>query len=259
MNTTPATRSPGRACSPRVVQSTMTDSFLKAIRDGDFPAVDTALAGGAHPGAEREGEDGLPQRPLSAAAASGHLAIVTRLIGAGADPSAGDDEALSQAACHGHLAVVDYLLSVGGDPDASDHDPLYCAVLNEHLPVVERLLAAGADVHAHEDDALELAISNADCRITRALLQGGADVHARNDSLLPNAAAHWNAELVDLLRDHGADGQAAIAVVAARGPTCTTQWLQSTYQRWSARQIDHALGDAPDAPGDEQHATGLGL
>ena len=64
------------------------------------------------------------KRPLSAAAERGHLAIVRRLLAAGADPNLPEGQncprgfALWAAAHHGHREVVDLLLAAGADPNA---------------------------------------------------------------------------------------------------------------------------------------------
>ena len=64
------------------------------------------------------------KRPLSAAAERGHLAIVRRLLAAGADPNLPEGQncprgfALWAAAHHGHQEVVALLLAAGADPNA---------------------------------------------------------------------------------------------------------------------------------------------
>ncbi len=64
------------------------------------------------------------KRPLSAAAERGHLAIVRRLLAAGADPNLPEGQncprgfALWAAAHHGHQEIVALLLAAGADPNA---------------------------------------------------------------------------------------------------------------------------------------------
>ena len=64
------------------------------------------------------------KRPLSAAAERGHLAIVRRLLAAGADPNLPEGQncprgfALWAAAHHGHQEIVELLLAAGADPNA---------------------------------------------------------------------------------------------------------------------------------------------
>ena len=64
------------------------------------------------------------KRPLSAAAERGNLALVRRLLAAGADPNLPDGQncprgfALWAAAHHGHQEIVDLLLAAGADPNA---------------------------------------------------------------------------------------------------------------------------------------------
>jgi ankyrin repeat protein len=76
--------------------------------------------------------------------------------------------------------VVARLLAAGADVHARDDQALCMAAKNGHDAMVARLLAAGADVHAYDDQALRLAAMNGhDAVVARLLAAGGANVHAQ--------------------------------------------------------------------------------
>ena len=88
---------------------------------GDEPRLEELLRADAA-AADRAEECG--KRALSAAAERGHLAIVRRLLAAGADPNLPEGPncprgfALWAAVHHGHQAIAELLLAAGADPNA---------------------------------------------------------------------------------------------------------------------------------------------
>ncbi len=102
---------------------------------------------------------------LLRAANGGHLAVVERLLAAGATDF---DGAMHCAANGGHLAVVERLLAAG----ATDFDgAMHCAANGGHLAVVERLLAAGA---TDFDEAMMWTVTRGHLAVVERLLAAGA-------------------------------------------------------------------------------------
>jgi len=100
----------GAACSPAVAAALGDESRLEELLRADAATANMAEACG--------------KRPLSAAAERGRLAIVRRLLVAGADPNLPEGPncprgfALWAAVHHGHQAIVELLLAAGADPNA---------------------------------------------------------------------------------------------------------------------------------------------
>lgn len=85
-------------------------ALLAAARAGDGPGMDSALAAGADPAAG-------DSQALREAAAMGHAPAVARLIALGADASARGHEAFRRALAAGHQTVVTLLHEGGHQPD----------------------------------------------------------------------------------------------------------------------------------------------
>lgn len=121
--------------------------LFTAVYEGDEDTVVRLLRAGADPGAPDE--DG--QTPLYLAAVQDEPGIVRRLLDAGAVPdllSSGTDSPLCGAACAGYEEVVHALLAGGAAPDLVEEGgftALAWAVPGGRAAVVEALLAAGAD------------------------------------------------------------------------------------------------------------------
>ncbi len=93
-------------------------SLFDAIHQGSLPALERALEHTRD--VNQTGEGGCT--PLIAAAQAGQLALVRRLLEAGAEPSWKDtshETALLKAAANGHAAVVAVLLPLA-EPDEQD-------------------------------------------------------------------------------------------------------------------------------------------
>lgn len=98
----------------------------------------------------------IAQTPLMRASASGHTDIVVRLLSAGSNPNAQDEDrigttALIEAVYGGHVEIVSILLRAGGDPtipgwmaitavDMAHHD-VKGGLQSEAALAIQRLLA----------------------------------------------------------------------------------------------------------------------
>jgi ankyrin repeat protein len=157
-----------------------------AVERRDARSIDTLLA--------RKLDVNAPQpdgaSALHWAAHYDDLALVGRLIGAGANANAADDHGVTPLALaceNGNTAIVEALLSAGAGPNAtpaSGETPLLIAVRAGALDAVNMLLRRGADVNvrepSHGQTALMWAVSRGHADIVRRLIEAGADVHARS-------------------------------------------------------------------------------
>ncbi|KAM3467272.1 hypothetical protein NHJ6243_000303 [Beauveria neobassiana] len=193
--------------------------------------------------------DGIGQTALQAACGGGHLEVVERLLGAGADVNTAvtkhsGQTALQAASGAGHLEVVERLIDAGADVNAataevkqlralqevssSGHlegvvDDHLDRVLDGHLEVVERLLIAKADADASglENEgltALQVASKRGHLQVVDFLLGAGADVNADAAPLegltaLQAASSGGHVTVVERLLYAGADVNAPGAVV----------------------------------------------
>jgi ankyrin repeat protein len=124
--------------------------------------------------------------------------------------------ALHFAAFGGQGAIVTSLIGHGADPDARaknkfDNTPLQVALLTSQGDVVRILVARGVDVNARQGEgvtALHEAAQNGDASIVQMLLDAGADATVRAgknaESALDVAVANGHPEVASLLRSHGA-------------------------------------------------------
>jgi ankyrin repeat protein len=168
--------------------------------------------------------------PLHIAARFGREDLAERLIGVGADVSAGDEPAgdtpLHVAARYGHVAVARVLMGGGADTSAANkhgrtplHDAAFglagTADLDGRLDVATLVIANGAKVNARDRSGrtpLDEAIGSSDRetaeRMAAFLIAAGADsrtVDAHGDSALHRAATLGQVAAVQRLLDHGAD------------------------------------------------------
>ncbi len=191
-----------------------------AVAGGHRDVVEYLLGHGADPnqvGGRREGQS----PPLWLAIGRGDVAIVARLVDAGArtDVRDGRGDTPLVAALRGEQEdIVDALLARGVDPNPADERatvPLHMALHTRNGPLFARLLEYGADPDRpfHREPLLHWVARDGqlgpDDRATMlsALLGAGVDINetnARGRTALLEAAAQGNAQATVLLLEAGA-------------------------------------------------------
>jgi Ankyrin repeats (3 copies)/Ankyrin repeat len=150
---------------------------------------------------------------LLAAAATGDLHEVKRLIGRGAQINAkfgGEGEtALHRAVSYGRLEVVDYLISNGADVNAGNEEgwtPLISASYSGNMEIIQRLVSNGANVNAQESrhgfTPLTTAVLKGRPEAVEFLLNAGADTRIPStDGVTPleRAKMGGNVQIVTML------------------------------------------------------------
>ena len=160
---------------------------------------------------------------LIEAAATGDVAVVQRMLDAGADPNgrARGMTPLIRALLHRQLGAAVLLIDRGADLDLRSRTGgtlLHIAAFRGPAEMVQLLLDLGADLEARDDQGetpLVLAVKCGQIDAARLLLEHGADPEARGEghfSALVWAAFNLSPELVRLLLDHGAKAAAKVPV-----------------------------------------------
>ncbi|XP_049797013.1 CARD- and ANK-domain containing inflammasome adapter protein-like [Schistocerca nitens] len=131
--------------------------LIEAARQGAAEQLRELLAAGADVGAREEGW-GDGRTALHWAAAGGHVAAASCLVGAGAEvdsrSSREQSTPLHWAADNGHAGVVRLLVGASADPNARDgqgQTPLHRAAEEGHAEAAAELLLAGADRGARDE------------------------------------------------------------------------------------------------------------
>jgi uncharacterized protein len=129
------------------------EPLFEAAIAGEIAVVERLLAAGAN----IDGRDHDQATPLIAAALASQAAIVKVLIAHGANVqarNAGGFTALHAAAYSGSTPIVEFLLDSGANIDDADNragvTPLLVAAEENHQAVAELLLARGADLSVRE-------------------------------------------------------------------------------------------------------------
>ena len=172
-------------------------ALLQASARGDVAAVSRLLA--ADPAADVHA---YRDKPLRAASAHGHAAVVELLLAAGADVHAQRDGALCGACANGHAAVAARLLAHGANPYAQSSTPWRAASANGHLEVVRDLLDRGGGVNKPWviQEILCLAVEHGHAALVLHLVaERGADVNA----LLKPAGAYYASTALELAVERG--------------------------------------------------------
>jgi len=194
------------------------DPLSAAARSGQESIVRAVLAAGA--AIDAAGRNGSA---LAAAASGGHEAIVALLLECGAPATRVGT--LIAAISAGSIAIVRRILAAGADPNErvdlpEPHrmslTPLVQAVFMRVPGIVSLLIDAGADVNARDaqDDTPLIWLAEVpneppdQIEIAKLLLDAGADVNARGDynrTALSVAKQTKKTLLADVLLDAGAD------------------------------------------------------
>lgn len=175
--------------------------------------------GHTEPESDDEETSSGPNNLLEAVAA-GQVAVVRRLIAAGASIESRDkykSTLLHLAASKGHTEIISLLLQKRADIHARDgfeSTPLHRAAQNGQIAAAQLLLRAGADVNELDKGGrtpLQNAASDGNVRMIQLLLQSGAYVDSTDSAgLTPLQMAYRKQEAARILLQNGAN-------VAARG------------------------------------------
>lgn len=186
-------------------------NLIRACYKGDLKFVAAMLKQGVDPNVLH---DNSGSRPLTSAAAGGHIEIVKLLLTAGASPILQDTwvgmppngTPLENAADQGHLEIVKLLLERGADINQKGHfTPLRAALSNYKNDVVRFLVEAGANIDPGD---LIQAVWRGNEDGSRQLLEAGAKVNVvtkNGETPLHFAAGSKNPRLVEMLIAAGAD------------------------------------------------------
>ena len=170
---------PGRETRISEAESDMWSELTGAAFEGDVLAVRRLLVAGADPNATDD--DGVA--PL-VCAAHGGMACFDELLAGGARCDPGILARCLNFACHAsETAMVERLLGLGADvqAEACGQTALHAAVEGRDVAVVDRILAAGGRVDSHDRRGrtpLHLAAVIREVPLLQRLVEAGADLHA---------------------------------------------------------------------------------
>lgn len=190
-------------------------AFFEAVVADDRSKVRRLLAAGRNP-AQR---DAAGRAPLHLARS---LAVVELLLEYGAEVDARDHAGITPSMVHAGrsdaLAIVERLLAAGADPTlyAGGSTALTWAARADEPAIVERLLAAGCPIDAEPGATgpLHVAVARGKATLVERLLDAGANLEARDRgplgllAPLHLAAIYDHADIVRLLVARGADVRA---------------------------------------------------
>lgn len=161
--------------------------------------------------------DSQGMTPLHLAAQFGHMAVIKRLLGLGAEvdaPNFQNETALILAARNGHFTVVALLLQHGAlqlAEDAQGWTALEWAIIGTHINTVKVLLHSGARLQSDSirlNKGLILAAETGNAEMVATLLHEGADVNCRDDqgsTPLDWAVPEGHVEVTQALLNHHAN------------------------------------------------------
>lgn len=203
--------------------------------------------------------------PLMNAVSFGNIAIVKKLLSAGANVNAIDvnnsTPLIYTLTSIGYKPeTLDLLLNAGADanPPAVAITPLIQAVLSGNLYAVKKLLSAGADVNAVDNNnqtALIYALSSptANPEIVQELLNAGAQVNSSegNQTPLMHAVLTGNLDIIKQLLAAGADVNAVdqtnstALYYAVSVPTPNREIIQELLKSHANPNIANVNNDTP--------------
>jgi ankyrin repeat protein len=160
------------------------EDFITAVSNDRVAQVREYLARGVDP--NTVGPNGEPALVLAARA--NYTATVDALLAAKANVnarSAVGDSAIMAAALNGHLDLVKKLRGRGAEINNAGWTPLIYAAAGGHDAVVQYLLAEGAQINAvspNGTSALMMAVREGKGPTVTLLIAKGANVNQKNDS-----------------------------------------------------------------------------
>ena len=179
--------------------SSLEDRLLFASRKGTVEEVKKLLAAGAKVNAFSIEPDNEGETALSGACSGGHLDVVVVLLNAGADPNPKRSRHLPlvRAASNGFVAIVEKLVDAGANlekADWLDTTPLIRAAAN--LEMTRVLLKLGANVNTQTKNGKTALMRNCfgdkhDLNVVKELVEAGANLNLKDrkgDTALDMAA-----------------------------------------------------------------------
>ncbi|MDX1561690.1 MAG: ankyrin repeat domain-containing protein, partial [Gammaproteobacteria bacterium] len=193
--------------------------LIEAVKAGDHDSVEALLASAGSVGAAANETEPDGTSALHYAVEANDVALVERLLEAGADPTITNRYGVGPlyvAALNGNAAIVERLLAHGVDPNTAlpeGETALMTAARSGDVATLDALITAGADVNAREGWKAQTALmwaaaENNAAAITR-LLEAGAERDAVSDggefNALKFAVRAGAIEATQALLDAGAD------------------------------------------------------
>lgn len=223
------------------------ESLWSAVTEGDLWVVQQVLGSGADVDAESPVNSPYGSRTaLQLAADRGHVAVVAKLLAAGAEiekRTASAPPALQLAASRGHTKVVKLLLDAGAAVDSGGrgNTPLAWAAAAGQGAVVQELIDAGAAFDLSDNmnwTALHHAAALGYVNVVKALLAAGADpciTSVNGSTPLHLAAAHGHIATVKVILDHAA---VPVPILVGAASNATAMIAPSGGRQPSFTQLD---------------------